>query len=617
VAKGLSAFGRMMTEGDLPDRGTTEMEPALEALVTVLVSRKRRNAIVTGLPGTGKTAVIRELARRIVARDERIPAMLHDYDIFELSPLFLRSGASVVGQYEERIKALIQVLTEHPKVILFVDEIHSLFESDMHGGGPFAGANEAFKGVLNRGDIICIGCTTTAEYRHYIQPNKALARRFKEIKLEPPSAETALRILQSRLAHVAEHYAGLRIPESILPRVVELAEEFLPAQYQPDKSIQLLDQACAWCMVKRRAAGEVDEEALVHALEHTLGRRVVRPEQLTKDQVLERLNRKIVGQDKVLEGVAQAFITGLSQWSRHEGPRGAFFFGGPTGVGKTEVALMLAEIYGGDRSALIRVDCNTLQGSGYDDGPIRNILLGVPPGYVGYVLGQGGLLSRIRDFPASIVLFDEFEKASPGVGNLLLAILDKGQAEDTDGNLLDFRHAFFVFTSNAGCSYGDSGFIGYQIPGLESDGVPKANKQAITEELIRRVGLGREFIGRLSHVFIFNGLDSQAIGKVLLDKLAELVELAKGRGYGLTWDDGLVEHLVRRWQPQFGVRFLTNMLHNRIVERLSVAEAQGKLKGVTTIRVTAGKLPEGAEAPELVGAASHEQEGDTLVIRVV
>ncbi|NQT13019.1 MAG: ATP-dependent Clp protease ATP-binding subunit, partial [Planctomycetes bacterium] len=453
----LRPFGRMLTDQDPPDRGKGEIDRPLSALVTVLSKMKRHNAIVVGYPGTGKTAVVYELARRIVHRDASIPPRLHDHDVFELSPTFLRSGASVVGQYEERIKDLIEVVRKNPKIILFVDEIHSLFQSGVHGGGPFSDANEAFKGVLARGDISCIGCTTLAEYKHAIEPDGALVRRFELIRIDPPSPQATLRILRERVPSVEKHFAPLRVPDDTLQEAVNLTEEHLPGRHQPDKAIQLLDQACAWCVTQTPEAAEVGKEALIKALEHALGHHVVSSEQLSEKQVFQRLQAKIVGQDAVLRRIARAFAAGLGTWSQRSGPRGVFLFGGPTGVGKTEVAQLLAEILGGERDALIRVDCNTLQGSGHDDGPIRNILLGVPPGYVGYARGQGGLLSKIRDLSASVVLFDEFEKASPGVGELLLRILDEGRAEDVDGNILDFRRSYIIFTTNAGCTYDHAG----------------------------------------------------------------------------------------------------------------------------------------------------------------
>jgi len=610
----LNSFGRMLTDQEPPNRGKGEMQRPLSALVTVLSKMKRHNAIVVGYPGTGKTALVYELARRMVHRDPSIPKRLHDCDIFELSPTFLRSGASVVGQYEERIKGLIEVLQKHSEIILFVDEVHSLFQTGVYGGGPFSEANQAFKGVLARGEISCIGCTTLAEYKHSIEPDGALARRFELIRMDPPSPEATFRILKNRLPAVEKHYAPLRVPEDTLQKAVELSEEYLPGRYQPDKAIQLLDQACAWCVTRQPEVAEVGEEALMHALEHALGHRVVLAEQLSEGEVLRRLEARIVGQEPVLRQIARAFAAGLGSWSRRSGPRGVFLFGGPTGVGKTEVAHLLAEILGGQRDALIRVDCNTLGGSGYDDGPIRNILLGVPPGYVGYARGQGGLLSRIRDLPACVVLFDEFEKASPGVGEILLRILDEGRTEDVDGNVLDFRRSYIVFTTNAGCTY-DHAVMGFPTARSEEER-PTVDEAAIREELHRRVGLGQEFTARLTHTFLFRALDAEAIRRVLWAQLERLSETAEVHGYRLTWEPGLIDHLASQWQPRFGVRYLNAMLRNRISEQLSVAQVQGELEGIALIHLEKLPVPEGADPASVTGAVSRERKGDTLVIHV-
>ena len=614
VISELNSFGRMLTDQEPPDRGKREMEQPLSALVTVLSKMGRHNAIVVGYPGTGKTALVYELARRIVHRDSSVPARLYDYDVFELSPTFLRSGASVVGQYEERIKKLIELLRGHPKIILFVDEVHSLFQTGVYGGGPFSDANESFKGVLARGEISCIGCTTLAEYKHAIEPDGALARRFELIRIDPPSAEVTVRILENRLPRVEKHYAPLRVPQEALRKTVDLTEEYLPGRYQPDKAIQLLDQACAWCVTHQPEAAELGEEALMQALEHSVGRRVVLPDQLTEQQVYQRLAEQIVGQDEVLHDIARAFAAGLGHWSRRKGPRGVYLFAGPTGVGKTKTAGLLAEILGGQRDALIRIDGNVLQGSGHEGGPIRNLLLGVPPGYVGYARGQGGLLSKIRDLPACVVLFDEFEKAGPELGELLLRIIDEGRTEDVDGNVLDFRRSYLVFTTNAGATY-ERGSIGFPTSSSEED-QPAVDKTALLEALHRRAGLGPEFTARLTHSFIFQSLDAKAIRRVLTMQLEQLSETAEVRGYRLTWDDDLIKHLAARWQPQFGARHAHAMLRNRISEQLGVAEAQGELREVTTIHLKKLAVPEAADPASMMGAVTRQREGETLVIHV-
>ena len=614
VITALDSFGRMLTATDPPYKGVVEIERSLQALVHTLSQMGPRNAIITGHPGTGKSALVYEFARRLVQGDESIPPRLRDHDVFELSPTFLRSGASMVGQYDERVKSLIEILRAHRKVILFVDEIHSLLRSGLHEKGPFSEANEAFKGVLGSGEITCIGCTTRVDYRHYIQPDRALARRFTEIFLEPPSPEATVSILEARLPRLRQHYAPLLIPETILQPTVALTEDYLPSRYQPEKSIRLLDAACAYCVTEKPPKAEVTKDELWKALEKTIGHSIARSEGLTEDGVFAQLSGKIIGQDETLRRIARAFVAGLGGWTKSSGPRGVFFFCGPTGVGKTETALLLARILGGGREALVRVDCNALHGSSHDLEPLKNRLLGVPPGFLGYVRGQGGILSRVRDLPEGIILFDEIEKAAPGLAKLLLQMLDDGRLEDTDGDLLDFRRSFIIFTTNAGCQY-DRKRIGFEDPARERPESPRVDVEALKSEL-RAIGYGEEFLARVGHFFDFRGLEREAVERIVAVQLAQLVGAAQKRGYRMSWDARIVNHLSSEWQPRFGIRHLTAILLNRISEQLSVAEAQGELKGVVEIRLQVMALDDAAKGRDLAGLTRHERDGETLIINL-
>lgn len=613
VIEDLSSFGRMLTVSELPSRGIVEMDKPMRSLIRVLSKMRRRNAMVIGHAGTGKSALIHEFSRRLVRGDESIPARLRDLDVFELSPAFLRAGAGVVGEYDKRIKKLLGILQEHPKVVLFVDEIHSLLQSSMHERGPFTEANETFKAALARGDFACIGCTTTSEYRFFIERDTALARRFSMIKIEPPSAEATVGILHARRPPMLEYYSPLRIPDEMLERTVELTEEYIHGRFQPDKSIQLLDEACAYCVTAEPPAEEVGEEALWSALEDIIGHSVVRSEKIDAAELFEKLSAKIIGQDETLRSITGAFVAGLGAWVKKTRPRGVFFFAGPTGVGKTETAVLLSKILGGGRESMVRVDCNTLQGV-HDPGPALHILLGVPPGYVGYVRGEGGLLSRIRDKPESIVLFDEIEKAHPGVSKVLLQIIDKGNVEDNDGNFLDFRRAFIIFTTNAGCVY-DSHQVGFDRSGAPATTSPRVDTEALKAEL-RGLGLGEEFLGRILHWFSFQGLDVDSVEKIIEMQLDRLRRKAEEMAYELSWDADIVGYLSSQWQPRFGVRHLTTILRNRIEEQLSVADAQGELKGVRKIYLEVLDTIDEEEARRFAGVAERELQGDTLIINL-
>jgi len=612
VIRELGNFGRMLTAVRQPRKGIVELEAPLRALVRTLSKMKRRNALVIGFPGTGKTALVYELARRLVEGHPSIPPRLRDLDIFELSPVFLRSGASMVGQYEERVKALLETLRAHPRVVMFVDEIHQLLQSGVHQHGPFTDANEAFKDALGKGEITCIGCTTMAEFRSYIESDGALMRRFGLIRLEPPSRSVTRAILEARLPRIQAFYRPLRIPAEMLDRVIELTEQYLPSRFQPDKSIQLLDEACAFAVSQDPPAEEVTERELWAAIEDIIGHSLARPEELTEAAVFARLSSKILGQDEALREVAAAFTAGLGSWSKRAAPRGVFFFCGPTGVGKTETAVLLGELLGGGKDCLVRVDCNTLQGSGHDSGPAINRLLGAPPGYVGYARGQGGILSRVRDLPECVVLFDEIEKADPGVAKLLLQILDEGRVEDVDGNVLDFRRSFLIFTTNAGCVY-ERAPIGFDAAPASARQAPSVSLEALKAEL-RNLGYGQEFLGRIGHYICFRALDSSVVAKIVEIQLERLRAASELRGCRLEWSEAVSRHLASSWQSQFGVRHLLAILRNRIVEQLAVADAQGELKGVEQIRLELLPEDRAVAAPGAGGLAARERSGKVLTV---
>lgn len=624
VLEALGTYGRTLTDIELPAQHLYGVETALRRIMQGLLQRKQHSVVLVGPPGVGKTAVVHEFARRVSDGDPMIESRLRDVDLFELSPAFLKAGASVVGQFEERIKALLEILTAHPKIIVFVDEVHALLQSEMHVQTPWSGASAEFKKAVGSGAISLIGCTTLMEYRHYIEPDRALADRFTQVRIDPPTPEETVELMTARLDGLRAYYHELTIPDELVPVTVKLAEDHLLGRYQPRKSIRLLDQACAWCLVQDPPRVEVTEEAIRAALEAETGQRIVETRAVTQEGLYDALAEVIVGQDDLLRDLAAAVVTGLGGWTdTSKGPRGNFFFAGPTGVGKTETAKVLANAVGGSSRALIRIDCNTLQGSGWDSREAVNTLLGAPPGYIGYVRGEGGLLAQVRDTPECVVLFDEIEKADPGVGKLLLQILDEGMVDDTDGNPLDFRRAFLVFTSNAGVTYdGARADVGFQVPGAPAPttAAAKVSAESVMDDLRRR-GFPQEFLGRNFQWFTFQSLDADGIREVLQRQLASLRTSAAERRPPLDvqWDPAFVDRLVQDWDPRFGVRHLIMLLRNRVIGQLSIADAQGELDGVTSIRLRGG---EAVPASDRVGperratGATRRRDGDALIIEV-
>ncbi|MBN2575715.1 MAG: ATP-dependent Clp protease ATP-binding subunit [Deltaproteobacteria bacterium] len=610
--RALAPFGRTLTETAPPVRWFGSREHEIGALVRSLIKMKRRSAIIVGHPGTGKTVLVYELCRRVVAREPSLPAVLHDLDVFELSPTFLRAGASIVGQYEERLQGVVKVLKKYPRIVLFVDEIHSFLSSGMHNRGPFSEANESLKAELGRGEITCIGCTTLSEYRHYIEPDGALARRFSVIMLEEASRTETVAILRSRRPAMEKHFS-LEIPDALLERAVDLARDHLLTRREPDRSIQLVEEACAFASTRVPPDKALGEDALLAALEDTLGRGILRSENLCEDSVYQRLRAKIVGQDAVLRAASRAFVAGLAHWRRERKPRGVFMFAGPTGVGKTETALALAEILGAGKTALLRVDCNTLADSSAsrDGGPAVFRLLGPPPGFLGYVRGAGGLLSRVRDRPESVILFDEIEKAPPKVTEIILQAIDTGQVDDSDGNPLDFTRAFFIMTTN--CGWRDSGHrqVGFSHrDGEDGSGDPTGEREVRAR--LAQEGFGAEFLGRIGHFFRFRSLTVPAVREIVSRQLAELAAQTREHGLRLDWSPAVESHLVERWQPHFGARFMKQILEGRVIEQLGLAAVQGELAGAETVRIESAPDPD----PALQGLARRRRNGNQLVIEL-
>lgn len=610
----LAPWGTVLTEDAEPLTGVMRMDGHLHSLQKNLLKMRRPNALIIGQPGTGKTALVHEFARLIVTGDERINPALRDRDVFELSVSLFRAGSGIVGEYEKRVAKLVRLIQENPQIILFVDEIHQMLQSGVHESGPFTQGDQAFKQAIGRSAFSIIGATTMNEYAHYIQPDGALVRRFGLMRIEPPTPMEALEILRGRAEQFRRHYAPLRIEDPILVKTIELSEDLVIGRFQPDKALDILDEACAECLMHDPPLTEVTESVLMDAIEDEIGHSVIQPSSLSIQVVSDRLKRAIVGQDKAVDQIARGFVAGLSQeWLDHDGPRRVFFFCGPTGTGKTETAAQLASILGGGRESLIRIDCNTLMGSASSDpGPIISRLLGAPRGYVGYARGEGGTLSRIRELPESIVLFDEIEKASSHIGKLLLQILDEGKVEDSDGNVLDFRRSFIVFTTNAGTRYGARpvGFLGDGSHAV--DQLPSITVDAVKEEL-RALGYGEEFLGRHLDFVLFHGLTRDAIEMILRQQLEQLRETARARGYALTWSDEIFERLLSGWTPRAGARIAFTILRGRVEEQLALAGIEGQLAGVH--RIDLRLLPAGEESDE-IGRARRVREDDALAIYV-
>lgn len=575
----LMPWGRLLSQDQPVRHRQVYMDERLHTLQKNLLKMRRPHALLIGHPGTGKTALVKELARRMAHDPDRLLGPLRDRDVFELSVARFRGGSGTRGDYEERMATLIGTLTDNPEIILFVDEVHQFLTSAMHERSAFSQGDQSFKQAIGEGDFSIIGATTLAEFHHHIEPDGAIVRRFGLVRIEAPTPHETLAILHGRRPEFEAHYRPITVPDSVLRECVEQSEDYLPGRHQPDKALDILDEACA--EAQSCGAATVAASHVRLAIDDEIGRSST-ADVLALESVVDRLANRIVGQDAVVTEVANRFVTGLADpWLERRGPRGCWMFCGQTGTGKTELALELAGLLGGGRDAVIRIDCNTL-GSGSDPGPALSRLLGASRGYVGYSRGEGGLLSRIRNTPEAIVLFDEIEKTSPKVADVLLQLMDNGQLSDADHNVLDFRRAFVIFTTNA-ASDGAGAAIGFV--GDENQ------RQASTAEPARRqlaaAGFSPAFLARIEAWLSFQPL-TRTSGELLIQRrLAAVQAAAAERGYALSWDETVVGCVLDEWAPRAGARLAFDILQQRVTDQLLLAERNGDLAGIRAIQLTA------------------------------
>jgi ATP-dependent Clp protease ATP-binding subunit ClpA len=542
----------------------------LQRTIQVLCRRLKNNPIHVGEAGVGKTAITEGLAQLIV--EEKVPKALRGYRIYALDMGALLAGTKFRGDFEERMKRVIKELQKQEKVILFIDEIHTVVGAGSVSGGSMDASN-ILKPVLTSGEIRCIGSTTYEEYRKFFDKDRALSRRFQKIEVPEPTVEESYRILLG-LREKYESYHGVRYTDGALRSAAELSAKFINDRHLPDKAIDVMDEAGAWTRVYGggdEGAGEGEAPPIAvdtAAIERIVARIAKIPEASVSSDELMRLKSlegelrgRVFGQDHAVGLVAKAIRKSRAGFGERDKPVASLLFVGPTGVGKTELARQLADILG---VKLLRFDM-----SEYQERHTVSRLIGAPPGYVGF--DEGGLLTEsVRKTPHAVLLLDEIEKAHSDIYNMLLSIMDYATLTDNNGKKADFRNVVLIMTSNAGARE-----IGKPLVGF---GERSASGEVVTEA-VERI-FAPEFRNRLDAVVEFNGLDHANILEIVDKAIGEFqTELAK-KSVTLEVTPDCRELLARKgYSKEFGAREIARLVADKIKNFFVEEILYGRLSG--------------------------------------
>jgi ATP-dependent Clp protease ATP-binding subunit ClpC len=540
-------------------------------LAHALLLLDKPNAILVGDAGVGKTAIVEGLAQALIDKQQPEkgggpPEDLRGLRIVELAMASLVAGTVYRGQFEERMREVVKEASQ-PEIVLFIDEIHTLLGA---GGEGSSDAANILKPALARGELRLIGATTADDYRLTFERDSALERRFTRIDVEEPTEHETLEILQGLKARYEAHHAIAIEPEA-LSAAVELSQRYLPDQRLPDKAISLLDEACA--VARFRTFSPVAPPPLERLgraeLEAIVAQRVGAPREgvsLAEAEQLRRmeeaLSRRVIGQAEAVSALAAAVRRARAGIRDRTKPIGVFLFAGATGSGKTELARGLAEFLHGDESRLVRIDM-----SEYMEPHSVSRLLGAPPGYVGYD-DEGQLAGPLRRHAASVVLFDEIEKAHPRVLDLLLQIADRGELTDAKGRQVRFKDAVVILTSNLGSSEPGKSTLGFGTPETITPTPSMSYHKVILDGV--KAALRPELIGRLDQIIVFHPLDKSSLRRVIDKLLAPVHEKLGEHSITLELDDDAYAVLLDEgFDPRYGARNLQHTLNRLVADRLS------------------------------------------------
>jgi ATP-dependent Clp protease ATP-binding subunit ClpC len=644
----LDHFCRDLTELARQD----ELDPTIgrakeiERVMEILSRRKKNNPVLIGEPGVGKTAIVEGLAQLIASG--QCPESLRDNRVLALDMAAVIAGTKYRGQFEERLKAVMNEIAQNKNVILFIDELHTLV-----GAGAAEGAIDAsnmLKPALARGELQCVGASTLNEYRKYIEKDGALERRFQTVAVDPPSIDETVQIIQGLKGHYEEHHR-INIPDDVIEAATKLSERYITDRFLPDKAIDVIDEAGARARLatqvpppevadlkhqleelatskdgairdqdfekaaelrdqERELQGEIrrkqeeweqerkshrpviDEEDVGFIVSRWTGIPVARLKEAESARLVnmeEELHQRVIGQDEAIRAISRAIRRSRAGLKDPNRPIGSFIFSGPTGVGKTELARALAEFLFADRDALIRVDM-----SEYMEKFSVSRLIGAPPGYVGYE-DSGTLTKAIRRRPYSVVLLDEIEKAHPDVFNILLQVLDEGRLTDNYGRVIDFKNTVIIMTSNLGARGITKGGLGFH----QTDETAYDSMRGRVKEEIERA-FNPEFLNRVDDTIVFHALNREQISQIVHIMLKEVYDRLAEEGLKLTLTQAALDFLVDRgYDEKFGARPLRRAIQRFIEDPLSE-------------RILASEYPAGEEIEVDVST-----DGESLKFRVL
>ncbi|OGC04657.1 chaperone protein ClpB [candidate division WOR-1 bacterium RIFOXYA12_FULL_43_27] len=540
----------------------------IERVIQILSRRKKNNPVLIGEAGVGKTAIVEGIAQRIIAQN--VPQPLVGKRVVTLDLGLLIAGTRYRGEFEERLKKIMDEVKKAQNVVLFIDELHTLI-----GAGAAEGAMDAaniLKPVLARGEFQCIGATTMDEYRKRIESDPALERRFQQVMVEEPNVADTMEILKG-LKGRYEDFHKVKITDDALVSAARLSDRYISERRLPDKAIDLLDEASSRVMLKNSGKKEVNAETIAEVVAGVTGIPVT---QLTSEEterllkMEETLKKRLVGQDEAIAAIAKSIRRSRAGLKDPRRPIGSFLFLGPSGVGKTELAKRLAEFLFGDMDAIVRVDM-----SEYLEQHTVSRLMGSPPGYVGH--GEGGQLTEpVRRRPHSVVLFDEVEKAHRDVLNTLLQIMEDGHLTDSEGRKVDFRNTVIIMTSNAGAELiqkeSTMGFVGTESASSTYDKM----KKTVLDEIKKQ--FRPEFLNRIDETIVFKALSKEDLSAIVNIMLADLNKRLEEKGLSLKLKKKPRDFLVEKaYDPKFGARPLRRALEDFVEDPLSEKVLLGKL----------------------------------------